>query len=152
VQLEFREEEAGPDLQRALKWRGISAELVSIPGTPAYDYRWVGSTHYLALHDLKLVDGKTRLDSVAGATRLDLRGLLTFAPRGCAATGWSALARRPNSFTALYYDPVVMRVEIDPRVGVGDWRPRLYFDDAGLRSTMTKLKQLLLAPAEADAL
>ncbi len=151
VALEFRDgAEAISDRNRRLTWRGFSAETIAIQGPREFDYRWAGTAHYLALHDLQLADGEIALGDLPKSTQTDLRHLMTFIPGGCGVSGWSKLRARRNLFTAVYYDPAILPEELDARIA-GIERPMLYFDDPGLRSTLSKLQGLLIDPDPIDA-
>ena len=150
VALEFRDEACAPDTRETLDWRGVVAEHVTISGTRLFDYTWSGSSHYIALHDIALNDGEITADGAATSRVLDLRGRLTFVPRGLKVTGWSNLRRRLNSFTAVYYDRAILGEELDAGIAPGEERPLLYFEDAALRVTLGKIQSLLLNPDKAD--
>lgn len=151
VSLDFRDDERPPDLRRTLAWRGMSAEYVSLGGERQFDYRLIGSDHYLALHDLKKIDGETSAADGAPVRLLDVRDRMTYLPRGCGISGWSHLAPRRNSFMALYYTPTMMMEELDVSWPPNDDRPMLYFEDSGLRSTLGKIQALLQEPSPASA-
>lgn len=151
IALEFQEDDRHSDLRRALTWRGMTAEHIDISATREYSFALVGSAHYVALHDLVLRDGETRLQDTAPIARLDLRDSLTFVPQGAHVSGWSVLTRRPNSFTALYYDPEILAEELQDKTPAGDGRPMLYFDEPALRATLGKLQAVLDAPETVDA-
>jgi AraC family transcriptional regulator len=141
--LEFRDDiETPSDRNRRITWRGLSAETVAIQGSREFDYKWAGTTHYLALHDIQLADGEIAVEDLPTSTRTDLRYLMTFVPGGCGAQGWSKLRARRNLFLAVYYDPAILPEELDARIA-GAERPMLYFDDPALRSTLSKLQGLL---------
>jgi AraC family transcriptional regulator len=150
VELEFRDERL-LEGRSAWSWRGLSAEHIRIDGPSEYEYKWVGSACYIALHDLRLVDGETALDGAAPFRLLDLRDRMTFLPEGCAISGWSRLMRRSNAFTAVYYDPTLVPEELEiHRRSITALAPILYFENAALRSTLTKIKGLLLDPMQSD--
>jgi AraC family transcriptional regulator len=147
VSVEFRDDVPLRPTRSAGVWRGLSAEYVDIQGPREFGYRWQGSSHYLALHDIRLVGGETRLEGAEPVQLLDLRDRMTFVPAGGEITGWSRLAERQNSYLAVYYDPSILLEEFDGRYSMRDARPLLYFDDAGLRSTLVKIKALLNDPS-----
>jgi AraC family transcriptional regulator len=151
VELEFRDVDTPPDTQRRITWRGLSAETVIVQGAREFDYKWAGSTHYLAVHDIRRDAGETLVDDVPPSTQLDMRDLLTFIPEGCRVSGWSKLRPRTNTFTAIYYDPAILPEELDTRLA-GIERPMLYFDHAGLRMTLAKIEALLVNPDPIDAI
>jgi AraC family transcriptional regulator len=152
IALEFHDDvgETPRHTNRRMTWRGFSAETRTIQGPWGFDYRWVGTPHYLALHDIQLGDGEIVLGDHPKSTKTDLRGLMTFVPGGCDVTGWSKPRARPNQFTAVYYDPAILPEELDARIA-GIERPMLYFDDPALRSTLSKLQGLLVDPDPIDA-
>lgn len=141
-----------PDLKagrRSFASDGVMTELVTVDSTAAFDFRWAGTTDYVALHDMRLADGETALDGSRPVRRLDLRDRMTFLPRGCNISGWSRLKARNNAYTALYFDQATIAEEqefdtIDGR------SPLLYFDDAGLRTTLTKIRDALEASSTPD--
>lgn len=143
VDVRFRDDDRPPDGRFALEWKGFTAEHVAMRGAREYAYDVAGTAHYLAIHDMRLVDGEISLGDAPARRRLDLRDRLTLAPAGCRATGWVSTADRPNSFTAMTFDPDILTEEVE-RAG---WRagdePLLYFHDADLRSTLTKLAAVL---------
>lgn len=143
VSLKFKKA-AGVEERVAMKWRGISAEHVELRGPATFDYKWVGASDYAALHNIRLVDGETVLDDIGRVRRLDLRGRLTYVPKGCGVSGWSQLSDRSHSFTALYFDPAIVDEEMEDSRPRASARPMLYFDDGALRSTLGKLESLLL--------
>jgi AraC family transcriptional regulator len=152
VALEFRDGiETRPDTNRRMTWRGFSAETITVQGPRGFDYRWSGTPHYLALHDIQLADGEIAVAELPRSTETDMRDLMTFIPGGCDAFGWSKLRARRNLFTAVYYDPAILPEELDARVS-GIERPMLYFDDPALRSTLSKLQGLLVDPGPIDAI
>ena len=152
VSLTFRNQAAPRDGRRKLSWRGFTTEHVVVPGGSEFSYSWVGSTHYLAVHDLKLADGEISLDDVGNVRMLDLRNRMTFVPKGCTVSGWSRVSNRQNAFTALYYDPAVIPEELESLRAADGRRPMLYFDDGGLRSTLGKIETLLKAEHAANSL
>jgi AraC family transcriptional regulator len=151
VELEFRDAKTPPDVQRRIAWRGLSAETVIMQGPHEFDYKWSGSTHYLAVHDIRLSAGETRVDDLPPTTQLEMRDLLTFIPEGCRVAGWSKLTPRRNMFTAIYYDPTILPEELDTRLA-GIERPMLYFNHPGLRLTLGKIEALLIDPDPIDAI
>ncbi len=146
VALEFHDDiGTRPDTNRRMTWRGFSAETITIQGPRGFDYRWAGTPHYLALHDIQLADGEISLGDLPKSNRTDLRDLMTFVPGGYDVSGWSKPRARRNLFIAVYYDPAILPEELDARIS-GIERPMLYFDDPALRSTLGKLQGLLTDP------
>ncbi len=149
--LRYRGEQQLSDQRRVFAWRGMSVELVEFHGARELAYELVGTSHYLALHDLQLTDGEIRADGTGFPRQLDLRQRLTFAPVGCRLEGWSAFCDRRNSYLALFFDPDILREERE--IGLaGDGSPMVHFEDPELAATLAKLQSLLRQEEPADAL
>lgn len=148
--LKFRDGGTQPDIRRVVDWTGISAEYVCLQGARALDFGWTGQRQYVALHDMKMKDGETRLDGVAPQKLLDLRDRLTFIPKGRTISGWSDFSNRSNSYTAVYFDAAVIPEELEQPKSA-DYEPILYFSDANIRSTLLKI-QTLITGADNDAI
>jgi AraC family transcriptional regulator len=142
VWLRFKNRRPPHTGRQALTFPGFSAEYVAIPGSSEFSYKWTGTSHYVALHDLRLTDGETSIDDIGTIRQLDLRERLTFVPKGCEVSGWSRVSDRVNTFTALYYDSSILSEELDSSLS-GEARPMVYFADAAARSTLGKIQSLL---------
>lgn len=112
----------------------------------AYRFQWSGDVNYLALHDMVLEDGGSRVDELARDHTHDLRDTVTFLPKGCSIEGWALPAQRANSFTALYFDTAQLHAELDARYRAADPGPVLYARSGSLHSSMTKLARLVSNP------
>jgi AraC family transcriptional regulator len=131
---------------------GITAQYVPIDSREGYGYQWVGQSHYLALHGLRLAAGATFSDASTVVHWNDLRGTLTFLPAG-RIWGWSIPKSSKQWFTALYLDPrrmeedVVHKLQNVPSVG------HVYFTNPALRSTVEKLHSALVSgPSQWDSM
>ncbi len=133
------------------KWRGCSAETVLVPSSEPYEFAHTGDQHYLALHDIQLSDGELRVDTLDTVRELDIRGTLTFVPKGCSLSGWAKPTRRENRFTALYFDTAAMHEELEGRYRERSPGPAIYKRDAALQSTLGKV-QTFLGRADGDSL
>ncbi len=129
--------------RRLISFTGFSAERVGLPQTSPFDYKWSGSVHYLALHDITLSDGETLIDFGQVSRLCDLTHRMTFVPTGCTVSGWSHPKRRSNSFTALYFDPKKLSEEILEHYAVAHLSPLVYFENLALRVTLEKLSAVL---------
>lgn len=152
VELDFQTAKTHAERHRYAAFNGISAELVAIPTTAQFEYTWRGKAHYLAVHDLDLKRGETRLDGAAESGLCDLRDRMTFIPAGASISGWSLPKKRANSFTALYFDPDELTCELAGAFSKVQLCPLLYFENAGLLATMQKLRALLEDPSPAGSL
>lgn len=145
-------DETHPARGSSLVWPGFGLELTHISTDQPYEFSWVGDRNYLALHDLHLQDGETFVDGQRKQGRIDLRGRLTFAPPDTTISGWSELKEGRGSFIALTFDRNLGAEEIERSPGPDRLRPMLYFEDANLLATMSKLRAVMDGPHPADRL
>ncbi len=122
---------------------GITAQYVPTENDEGYGYQWVGRSHYLALHSLRLAAGETFSDASEVAHRNDLRGTLTFLPAGCRIWGWSIPKSTKQWFTALYLDPRQMEEEVMQKLQNVPSLSHIYFTNPALRSTLEKIQATL---------
>ncbi|WP_328277933.1 AraC family transcriptional regulator [Sphingobium sp.] len=127
-------------------WRGFRAERIVLESDEPYEFRTLGETHYLALHDMRLDDGELHIDGLSPVRRTDLRDTLTYAPRGCTVAGWAKPRRGRNSFTAFYFEPEEAADELHERYTRSNPRPFAYARNANLAATMTKIKDIVSLP------
>jgi len=135
-----------------IAFRGFAAERIVIEAREPYDFSWTGTDDYVALHDIALSDGETRIEGDVASRLCDLTDRMTYIPAQCAISGWSAPRRRANSFTALYIRPNEIAAEVREHFVGPDRRPLVYFEDPALLSTLRKIDQLLQVDALPDPL
>lgn len=123
----------------------MTAELVHVAGSVDLQFRLNGLSHYIALHDMTMVDGETRLDETPSMRVLDLRDRMTFLPSGCGISGWSRLSDRRHSFVALHFRTETIEEELEIPVA-GSGRPDVYFQDRSLQDTLRKIQSALGSP------
>lgn len=143
LQLQFKQPEAKAEIKTARSWRGITAQLFRLHLPCEYDFKWDGHSHYLAHHDLVLLDGQMQVlggKPVAGG---DLRDQMTFVPCGQPFEGWSKPANRLNSFIVVSFDPTAMEEELQTEFNGVNPRPNIYFKDNDLGATMCKLGKIM---------
>ena len=143
VNLEFRSRAFEPLQNRVATWPGIMAECVYIEGPSELHYRFAGDNHYVALHDMAMTDGETRLDEVDPVRIFDLRDTLTFLPSGCGISGWSHLSNRRHNFIALHFQPALIRNELERDLSM-NLKPQVYFYDRSTQATLRKLQTALI--------
>lgn len=132
-------------------WGGIVADHLTMIGPQECDYRWVGTSDFLVLHDMRLADGQVETDDGPAARLLDLRERMTFIPKGCGVSGWSQFSRRTHGFTGIYFDAAALADELDQPGVPGGARPLVHFENAGLLGTLQKIQALLEAASPGDA-
>ena len=133
-------------------WKHISAETIDMPAQRTLAYKFTGATHYLALHDLVLIDGEIRCDGGVKPLQLDCRERMTFIPAGCTVDGWGSTGRRNNDIAAIFYDQDFVERELEGRAGASVGPPMLYFEDASLRVTLGKIRSLIKRPTPGSEL
>jgi AraC family transcriptional regulator len=148
--LAFNNPDATPAKRHVMCCPGFAAEYVRIESQDAYSYAVTGESHYLALHDIVLIDGEARPDGAPASRARDLRSTISFMPRACGISGWSRPAARVNSFTALYFDPVHLREDLGPRFGSTDLQPLLHIRNPRLAATLAKMQETLASGAPDD--
>lgn len=129
-------------------WRGFAVEHVAL--AEPYNFRWSGNTHYLAWHDILFSDGASQVDGLKRNPTRDLRNSITFLPSGCSIEGWAVPTKRPNSFTALYFDPGLLRDDLELRYQAAPLRPIQDIRNGGLQESMRKLAALVTDPLVED--
>jgi AraC family transcriptional regulator len=131
---------------------GIAIQHVPIDAGDGFKYQWVGYSHYLALHDLRLADGELFTDGSVVERRKDLRGMMTFAPAGCRLWGWSIPRSGGQSFTALYLNPRKTEEEVAQKLRHIPSQANVYFANSALRSTLEKMQLALAGLTPADSM
>lgn len=143
LELEFRNPEPPVETHAANSWRGLSVQYSRLKLPTEYEFKWDGSCHYLAYHDLLLLDGEMEVlgdKPIAGG---DLRDQMTFVPDGIEITGWAKPADRMNAFTVICFNPSAMYEELQAEFTPFESRPHVYFQDNVLGATMQKLASVM---------
>ena len=73
VELEFRDEDRPPEPAPESVARHRRPRPSAFADPREFAYQWTGSTHYLALHDMRLADGETTPQGAPLSTLNDLR-------------------------------------------------------------------------------
>jgi AraC family transcriptional regulator len=137
--------------QRAA-WPGIVAELANIVPTAPYEFQFSGPAHLLCVAEHGLREaGETHVGRLSVSGKHVLDGAMVFVPSGSILSGWTRLARG-SSWIYLYIDPHIPFLASDLRVSEVELSPRLFFDDAIIRTTALKFKRLLEGPGLHDRL
>lgn len=139
-------------LRRAVARPSVAIESVDTGAGTAIEFKWVGEQHFLALHDIKTVDGETRLGDLRAEGGADMVGTMTFVPAGHEVSGWSQNVARRNGFAAVYLDPDTAAHELADVSSSIELRPKLYFRNQGLMQTVQKLQRCLTHPENSDPL
>lgn len=126
----------------AITLDGFRIEHVRLETAAPYEFKSVGESHYIALHDLALHDGELHVDGVPPVRGTDLRDTLTYVPEGRAISGWAAPMDRANNFTILHFNPAAISEALHERFRTAQPAPLLYTRDPALLQTMTKLRRV----------
>lgn len=118
----------------------MTFERVDITPGAKFEYSWQGSAHYLAWHDIVLKAGEIFTARAQRDRRTNLQDALTFVPAGSRVWGWSDVTQRPQSFTAVYFEPDKLPQDV-ARLFEGFRVPRVYFSDGPLVQTLRKIHQ-----------
>lgn len=139
LQLEFRDIGRPVETYAITKWRGVSVQYSRLKLPVEYEFQWDGGSHYLAYHDLVLLDGEMEVVGCKPIAGGDLRGRMTFVPKDQGLTGWAKPADRMNEFTVVCFDPSAMYEELQAEFRSFEARPHVYFQNDLLGATMKKL-------------
>jgi len=136
--------------RRIVGWRGAATEVVQIIRHERFEYLSSSPFHLLiAAERADQLDGEIEIGRLLPLRLLRSSRRLTFVPAGQHLRGWSdprILAR----FLHFYIDP--HSPLLDPELGFADieFRPRLFFDDSAIWSTVVKLGSLIEDPKGYD--
>ncbi|KQW31164.1 hypothetical protein ASE36_02475 [Rhizobium sp. Root274] len=143
LQLRFNDPNGQAEIHAAHSWRGVSVQYSRLKLPAGYEFAWQGEGHYLAHHDLLLVDGEMEVTGERAVAGGDLRDRMTFVPAGRAIKGWAKPADRMNAFTVVTFDTSSMEDEVQDSFRQVEWRPDIYFRDEHLGATMRKLGHVM---------
>ncbi|MDX3972504.1 AraC family transcriptional regulator [Shinella sp.] len=143
LKLKFKEAEQAAEVQTSKSWRGVSVQYSKLRLPAEYEFEWDGRAHYIAHHDLVLLDGEMEVLGEKPRTGGDLRDLMTYVPLGHTIKGWAQPADRMNAFTVVCFDPTMMEEELQAEFNGRELDPKIYFHDDELAGTMRKLGRLM---------
>jgi AraC family transcriptional regulator len=150
IDLTFQKSRPEPDSKRAFSCDAFGVERVRLASSEPYEYSYAGASNYLALHDIVRSDGASFVDGRSREHVKDIRNRMTFVPADCIVSGWTAPIRRPNAFTAIYFDPETIARQIEHSGQRPSLAPAMYFEDAALLSTLSKIDGVLRQPGAPD--
>lgn len=146
LKLTFEEPEPPLEIHAAGSWHGVSVQYSRLKLPAQYDFQWDGKSHYLAFHDLILLDGEMAISGEKPIHGRDLRDSMTYVPAGQTIDGWAKPADRLNAFTVVCFNLADMAQELQQELKGGEARPHVYFKDPDLGATMGKLARLMAEP------
>src|SRR5215475_6673654 len=127
-------------------WRGLTAESVQFTASEGFEYDFTAPCHLLIAADRGIrIRGESRVDGVVASSRRDIGRTLTFIPKGYVFRG-SFVPRVLPKTGYLYIDPAAPLA--DPELGFAyiEFEPWLFFTDAALWTTATKILGLVESP------
>jgi AraC family transcriptional regulator len=126
--------------RKSAQWRGVRALSIKLTSHQPLQFHRIESCHLLvALEQIERYHGETMVEGLPKSSRRDLAHKLTFIPSGCPFSGWMKPSVTLQA-TLLYIDPDLLTSAAGRSLAPADLRPRLYFDDASLWETVSKLK------------
>jgi AraC family transcriptional regulator len=130
----------------AVRWRGVSVELIQPATHDRIECRFNGPVHLLVAYERGIRDeGETFVQGAPRSTLRDYAGKLTFVPAGHEYREWQkprALAR----VLYFYVGDAELRAQCNLDAEAMDLVPRVLFEDAMLWNTASKLKTLIEKP------
>jgi len=125
-----------------LTGRGIRAELVQVKSCKRIEFRYWGTSHLIfAYEHCVRPKGETLVDGIYKSTLRDLARRITFLPAGHDYFEWHQL-RTSARLLYVYFDPAELKIE-SLLTSPGSLNPGLFFEDASLWGTLSKVRSLL---------
>lgn len=118
-------------------------ERVTLPADAEVEFRRSRPRSYLALHNLTLLDGETRVEGIGDITRRDLKGCLTYLPASVEISGWSQYGKAANSYVSLEFEAESLSEETSIMGALGRIESMVYFENSAIRQTMSKIDQTM---------
>ena len=137
--------------RRGMEWRGTAAELVQATSHDRAEFRFRSPLLLLAAYEQGVrSDGESYVEGLARSTLRDLSKKLTFVPPGHAYREWHEPRTLPR-VSYFYFDPAEFENELEAD-DVALFAPRLFFEDAAIWSTATKLNRAIQHASAANRL
>jgi AraC family transcriptional regulator len=129
--------------RRTVTWEGMEAEIVQATRHEKIEYRFHAPRHLLVVYEQGVRrDGETLVEGLPRSTLRDLKRKLTFVPAGHEYRE-SQDPRSLSRVAYFYFDPAEMPTHFEAGVADTPLAPRLFFEDATLWDTATKLTRLI---------
>lgn len=121
-------------------WHWWFSENVHVPAGTIVEFRFQGPWHLLALYNEGMrKNGETSVDGLHSSQLRSVVRKLTFVPAGRAYREWHETASSTR-LTFIYLDPAAFEKMEE---GEGGFLPRIYFEDALVWETASKLKNAI---------
>ena len=133
-------------------WYGLSAEIAQFVGRGPFDYKFCAPVHLLiAIERAVRSAGETRVGRSLKSSRRDFSGTLSLVPAGDEFRGTFVPRVWPRT-AYIYLDPKALPADSEIDFAKLDLTPRLFFENAALSATATKLAGLIENPGTVDRL
>ena len=138
--------------RRGMLGHGVAAEFVTATTHERVDYHFRSPLHLLAAYEQGVRrDGESHVEGTPRSTLRNVARKLTFAPAGHEYREWYD-PRIPTGVAYFYVDPAELQIDSEQNVANALFAPRLFFEDATIWSTATKLRQAIDVPGGANRL
>jgi AraC family transcriptional regulator len=130
-------------IRRGIEWSGMRVELVQAKMRERVDHSFRSRLHLLAAYQQGVRrDGESCVEGAARSRLRDVTKKLTFVPAGHLYREWYD-PKIPTTVTYFYFDPVSLRIDSGDNLADILFEPRLFFEDATIWSTASKLRQAI---------
>jgi AraC family transcriptional regulator len=129
--------------RRNVTWPGMSGEIVQVNRRGRIDFHFCAPVHMLAMYERSVRhEGETLIQGMPQSTLRDCSRKLVFVPAGYEYHDWQEPRMLPR-VTFFYFDPP--RLASGPELGLSGmpFAPRLFFEDAAVWDTASKLRTLI---------
>jgi AraC family transcriptional regulator len=138
--------------RRGLEWQGMGAEFVQATTYDRVDFGFRSSLYLLAAYEQGVRhDGESYVEGVPRSTLRNVARKLTFVPAGHQYREWHD-PRTLANVTYFYFDPAKLQIDSEDKVGDESFAPRLFFEDAAVWSTISKLRHAIDTPTDVNRL
>jgi AraC family transcriptional regulator len=132
--------------RRGFEWQGMGAEFVQATTYDRVDFGSRSSLCLLAAYEQGVRhDGESYVEGVPRSTLRNVARKLTFVPAGHQYREWHE-PRTLADVTYFYFDPAKLQIDSEDKVGDESFAPRLFFEDAAVWSTISKLRHAIDTP------
>jgi AraC family transcriptional regulator len=133
-------------------WNGVSAEIAQFVGSGPFDYKFSAPVHLLsAIERAVRSAGETSVGRSLKSSRRDFGGTLALVPAGNEFCG-TFVPRVCLRTAYIYLDPKTLPEDSEIDLSKLDLTPRLFFENAALSATASKLSGLVENRGTADRL
>jgi AraC family transcriptional regulator len=142
----------GAATRRGVEWHGMGVEFVQATRQERVEYSFRSRAHLLVAYEHGVRrDGETFVEGAPRSTLRNVAGKLTFAPSGHEYREWHE-PRTPMGVMYFHFDPDKLQADSDLNMADFSLTPRMFFEDATIRSTAKKLMTAIESPSSENQL